>query len=187
MTPPLIGVAVAVLVVCIPSLQHMMLKKGTYAFSAWSAVETCGEACIPLTLLALGGQLSADRHSVASDPVLEYNAEQYVSKKKQNAGILLVLVGRFLVVPVFTCAALIVIYLYVPWLIPLLQSDPVLFLTLAIVSATPPAVNLLTVAQKLGMFETEAARILTCAYILGIFVLSVEVSVFLWLASLIHA
>ncbi|KAJ2880292.1 hypothetical protein FB639_002868, partial [Coemansia asiatica] len=57
MTPPLCSVLVAIFVVCAPSLQHAMLAKGTYAFSVWSAVAICGEACVPLTLLALGGQL----------------------------------------------------------------------------------------------------------------------------------
>ncbi|KAJ2705696.1 hypothetical protein FB645_002186 [Coemansia sp. IMI 203386] len=186
MTPPLCSVLVAVFVVCIPSLQHAMLEKGTYAFSVWSAFDICGEACVPLTLLALGGQLSVDRHA-QTDGHDDGHLVEHVPNEKQNAGVVLVLLGRFLVVPIFSCAVLYGIHQYASWLIPLLRNDPALFLTLAIVSATPPAVNLLTVAQQLGMYETEAARILSTAYFAGIFVLSIEVSVFLWLASLIHA
>ncbi|KAJ1931773.1 hypothetical protein FBU59_006600, partial [Linderina macrospora] len=57
LTPPLMGVLAAVFIVLVPPLQQALLAKGTYAYTLWRAVETCGEACVPLTLLALGGQL----------------------------------------------------------------------------------------------------------------------------------
>ncbi|KAJ1934615.1 hypothetical protein FBU59_005641, partial [Linderina macrospora] len=108
-----------------------------------------------------------------------------VPKRTQELGIMLVMMGRFLVVPTLMCLSLFVVHSLMPVLMPLLQQDPVLFLTLALVSATPPAVNLLTMSQKMGIYENEAARILTYCYIMGIFVLSVEVSIFLWLTSLL--
>ncbi|KAJ2721726.1 hypothetical protein GGI07_003782 [Coemansia sp. Benny D115] len=185
MTPPLCSVVLAVVVVCVPQLQARLLSQGTYTYSVWSAIDVCGQACVPLTLLALGGQLGVDRHAVSAPREAQMEYEP-VGQGVQNKGIVLVLLGRFLVVPAFSCAALIGIYYYVPWLVPVLRTDPVLFLTLAIVSATPPAVNLLTVAQKLGMYESEAARMLSISYVAGLLALSVEVSGFLWLASLIH-
>ncbi|ORX66945.1 hypothetical protein DL89DRAFT_61990 [Linderina pennispora] len=182
MTPPLVAVITAVLVVLVPAVQDMLLAEGTYAFTLWKAIDTCGEACIPLTLLALGGQLYVmeDR-----DAEFETSSSTDVSKRTQEHGIMLVMMGRFLVVPTLMCLSLFIVHMLFPMLMPLLQQDPVLFLTLALVSATPPAVNLLTMSQKMGLYENESARILTYCYIMGIFVLSVEVSVFLWLTSLL--
>ncbi|KAJ2064463.1 hypothetical protein GGI17_000973 [Coemansia sp. S146] len=181
LTPPMCSVLAAVFVVLLPPLQHALLERGTYAFSIWTSIETCGEACIPVTLLALGGQLGIPRDAKPAEA-----SASYVSERKQSLGVVLVLVGRFLVAPVVSCSALLVIYQYAPWLAPLLRSDPALFLTLAIASATPPAISLLTVAQKLGMYENEAANILSWAYAIGVVALAAEVSIFLWLASLMH-
>ncbi|KAJ1956497.1 hypothetical protein EC988_001319 [Linderina pennispora] len=179
LTPPLLGVLAAVFIVLVPPLQQALLAKGTYAYTVWRAVETCGEACVPLTLLALGGQL----HVIGS----EQDESGDVPLRAQTHGIALVMAGRFLVVPILTCAVLFGIHAFVPQAMPLLTSDPVLFLTLALVSATPPAVNLLTMSQKVGLYENESARILTHTYISGIFALSLEVSVFLWLTTTLRA
>ncbi|KAJ2820583.1 hypothetical protein GGI24_004438, partial [Coemansia furcata] len=178
LTPPLCGVLAAIFVVLVPPLQSALLEKGTYAFSVWASIDTCGEACIPITLLALGGQLGIPHNSKPDEAGVGY-----VSERELNLGVVLVLVGRFIVAPVFTCGVLLAIYQHASWLAPLLRSDPALFLTLAIASATPPAISLLTVAQKLGMYETEAARILSWAYAIGVVALAAEVSIFLWLAS----
>ncbi|KAJ2427181.1 hypothetical protein GGF41_001778 [Coemansia sp. RSA 2531] len=64
-----------------------------------------------------------------------------------------------------------------------MADDPVYILTLLILSSTPPAINLITVSQATGKFETEAAQILFYGYVLGIFVMAVEVSGFLWLTN----
>ncbi|KAJ1762824.1 hypothetical protein LPJ62_001475 [Coemansia sp. RSA 2167] len=181
LTPPLIAVMCAVAVVVVSPVQKALLAEGTYVHTLWLAIDTCGDACIPLTLLGLGGQLRLQLtpRTDATGPA--------TSASEQKRGVVLVLVGRFLIVPAVSCAALLAIYVYVPGLVPLLRSDPVLFLTLAIVSATPPAINLMTVAQQMGVYEAEAAAILSCAYAVGVLALSVEVSIFLWLASLIHS
>ncbi|KAI8324001.1 hypothetical protein GQ54DRAFT_240301, partial [Martensiomyces pterosporus] len=153
-TPPLCSIALAILVVLVPPLQQALMRKGTYAFAVWSAIDACGDACIPLTLFSLGGQLRLD----------DGKCEVSVSAEKQAKGVAIVLLGRFVIVPAFTCAALLGVYKYASWMIPLLRGDPGLFLTLAIVSATPPAINLLTVAQNMGVYEDEAAKILSYAY-----------------------
>ncbi|PIA16987.1 hypothetical protein COEREDRAFT_23742, partial [Coemansia reversa NRRL 1564] len=153
LTPPLCGVLAAVEMVLTSPMQQEILEKDTYAHSLWAAVETCGNGSIPLTLLTLGGQLRVRR---VPRPV--------ASASDKKRGVALVLTGRFLIVPLFSCGALLGIYMLVPWLVPLLRSDPVSFLTLSIVSATPPALNLLTVAQTLDVFEADAAMILSYAY-----------------------
>ncbi|KAJ2677126.1 hypothetical protein GGH99_005826 [Coemansia sp. RSA 1285] len=139
------------------------------------------------TLLALGAQLAIKRSPEPQSSQGISTTERYVSERDQNRGIVLVVLGRFVVVPLCCCIVLLSIHRFAPWLVPLLRADPMLFLTLAIVSATPPAVNLLTVAQKVKMYEGESARILSYSYAIGMFVLSVEVSVFLYLASLLSS
>ncbi|KAJ2537591.1 hypothetical protein EV175_006677, partial [Coemansia sp. RSA 1933] len=186
LTPPLCAVVVALMVVLTPPLQQSLLQQGTYTYCLWKAIETCGQACIPATLLALGAQLAIKRKPGSHSSEGVASAEEYqVSEKEQNKGIMLVVLGRFAVVPVCCCAILFAIHSFAPWMVPLLRTDRMLFLTLAIVSATPPALNLLTVAQSLKMYEGESARILSYSYIVGMLVLSVEVSVFLYLASLL--
>ncbi|KAJ2791694.1 hypothetical protein H4R20_006834, partial [Coemansia guatemalensis] len=94
LTPPLCGVLAAVVVVLAPPIQRGLLEKGTYAHSLWAAVDTCGDGCIPLTLVALGGQLRAPHvprpAEAASDP--DYAD---VSAADQKRGVALVLTGRF--------------------------------------------------------------------------------------------
>ncbi|KAJ1663692.1 hypothetical protein IW140_004703 [Coemansia sp. RSA 1813] len=189
LTPPLCAVVVALLVVLAPPLQEALLRQGSYAYCLWTAIDMCGQACIPATLLALGAQLAIKRkpRSQSSDDTSSIEEEHHVSEKEQNRGIMLVVLGRFAVVPACCCGILFAIHSFAPWLVPLLRTDPMLFLTLAIVSATPPAINLLTVAQSLKMYEGESARILSYSYVVGMLVLSVEVSVFLYLASLLSS
>ncbi|KAJ2612214.1 hypothetical protein EV177_003110 [Coemansia sp. RSA 1804] len=187
LTPPLCAVVVALLVVLVPPLQHALLQHGSYTYCVWMAIDTCGQACIPATLLALGAQLAIKRSPEPQSSQGISTTERYVSERDQNRGIVLVVLGRFVVVPLCCCIVLLSIHRFAPWLVPLLRADPMLFLTLAIVSATPPAVNLLTVAQKVKMYEGESARILSYSYAIGMFVLSVEVSVFLYLASLLSS
>ncbi|KAJ2660960.1 hypothetical protein IWW48_002665 [Coemansia sp. RSA 1200] len=187
LTPPLCAVVVALLVVLVPPLQHALLQHGSYTYCVWMAIDTCGQACIPATLLALGAQLAIKRSLEPQSGQGISTTERYVSERDQNRGIVLVVLGRFVVVPLCCCIILLSIHRFAPWLVPLLRADPMLFLTLAIVSATPPAVNLLTVAQSVKMYEGESARILSYSYAIGMFVLSVEVSVFLYLASLLSS
>ncbi|KAJ2346879.1 hypothetical protein GGH92_003411, partial [Coemansia sp. RSA 2673] len=44
LTPPMCSVLAAMFVVLLPPLQRALLEKGTYAFSIWTSIETCGEA-----------------------------------------------------------------------------------------------------------------------------------------------
>ncbi|KAJ2844423.1 hypothetical protein J3B02_004965 [Coemansia erecta] len=108
---------------------------------------------------------------------------QSISIAQQRKGIVMVLVGRFVFVPTMAIALISVLRIFFPQWLPIMVNDPVYILALLILSGTPPAINLITVSQATGKFETEAAQILFYGYILGIFVLAIEVSGFLWLTS----
>ncbi|KAJ2624753.1 hypothetical protein GGI26_001169 [Coemansia sp. RSA 1358] len=191
LTPPLFAVVIALVVVLVPPVQRALLLEGTYTNCLWRAIDACGKACIPATLLALGSQLAIKRDAGQSiDANIGANTNSRVtsvSAEEQGRGIALVVLGRFLVGPACCCSLLLVIHSFAPWLVPLLRTDPMLFLTLSIVSATPPAINLLTVAQKIKTYEGEAARILSYSYVFGMLVLSLEVAIFLHLTFLIHS
>ncbi|KAJ1832740.1 hypothetical protein LPJ73_007972 [Coemansia sp. RSA 2703] len=109
--------------------------------------------------------------------------QQEISLAEQRKGIVMVLVGRFVFVPTLAIALISTLRICFPHWLPIMVNDPVYILTLLILSGTPPAINLITVSQATGKFETEAAQILFYGYILGIFVLAIEVSGFLWLTS----
>lgn len=99
----------------------------------------------------------------------------------------MVLVGRFVFVPTLAVILISSLRIFLPNLLPIMANDPVYILALLILSSTPPAINLITVSQATGKFETEAAQILFYGYILGIFVLAVEVSGYLWLTSVLSS
>ncbi|KAJ1672819.1 hypothetical protein EV182_006434, partial [Spiromyces aspiralis] len=116
-------------------------------------------------------------------PRLTRQATTTVENSVQRRGIFLVLVGRFLFVPAVAVCLLTVLRAHFPRLIPLLSEDPVFMLTLLILATTPSAINLTTVAQVTGKFEQESAIILLYSYLLGIPVLSIIFTFYLWLVS----
>ncbi|PWA00281.1 hypothetical protein BB558_003665 [Smittium angustum] len=122
-----------------------------------------------------------DTNSINSD--LEIENRDYVSNSDQKKGIFIVLFGRFLFVPIFAIIILLYLRSMFPKQAALLVADPVFFFTLLILSATPPAINLITVAQSTGRFENEAGHLLMWSYLLGIFTLSAEVGFFMWLTN----
>ncbi|KAJ2821095.1 hypothetical protein IWW50_004783, partial [Coemansia erecta] len=254
-TPPVYAILAAFVVILIRPLHEELMRESTVLYTLWSAIDMCGDACVPLILISLGGQLgvmaredqgagagrarcvavednqgagagraccvaveedgeasagvtrapsSAQLGDIATVPAImlrtatesggstvqlshEPLAESSMSVREQRRGIILVLVGRFVFVPTLAVTVITTLRLAFPKLVPIMAQDPVYVLTLLILSSTPPAINLITVSQATGKFETEAAQILFYGYVLGIFVLAVEVSGFLWLTSVLSS
>ncbi|KAJ2105938.1 hypothetical protein GGI16_002139 [Coemansia sp. S142-1] len=126
---------------------------------------------------------SATEQNPSHLPIGSFGGDQTISQEEQRRGIILVLVGRFVFVPTLAIILISTLRIFFPHLLPIMADDPVYILTLLILSSTPPAINLITVSQATGKFETEAAQILFYGYVLGIFVMAVEVSGFLWLTN----
>ncbi|KAJ1955771.1 hypothetical protein EC988_001699 [Linderina pennispora] len=255
LTAPVYAIIVAFAVILIEPMHEALMNPDTIWYTVWSAIDMCGDACVPLILISLGGQLglmerekashskatgrSEDLRSLASGyasnasscaelnnlqtispsqatsngavvpsiilrmptstETLEEQTQhrsseqltvhvqdeqpQQISSIEQKRGILLVLTGRFVFVPTMAIILISVLRIFFPQLLPIMVTDPVYILTLLILSATPPAINLITVAQATGKFEAEAAQMLFYGYVLGIFVLAIEVAGFLWLTS----
>ncbi|KAJ1913978.1 hypothetical protein H4219_004978 [Mycoemilia scoparia] len=110
-----------------------------------------------------------------------------VTKRDRTVGIAIILIGRYLVVPTFAVVCLVLTkYLWpASTILEQFSSDPILLLVLLILSACPPAVNLIMITQSLGMMEQESAEILMWSYLSAIFVLAIEMSGFLWLTRVI--
>ncbi|KAJ1834095.1 hypothetical protein LPJ63_002205 [Coemansia sp. RSA 2711] len=239
-TPPVYAIAAAFVVITVQPLHRAVMDPRTVLYTLWSAIDMCGDACVPLILISLGGQLGVmarDKHrrrraadgaddddgsegatrapssaqlgdlATCAVPsiVLRTATESggaalelgraptdplqpiVLPQRQQRRGVALVLAGRFVAVPTLAIALITTLRVAFPGLVPLLAQDPVYVLTLLILSSTPPAINLITVAQATGQFEAEAAQMLFYGYVLGILVLAVEVSGFLWLTSVLAA
>ncbi|KAJ1817849.1 hypothetical protein LPJ60_004628 [Coemansia sp. RSA 2675] len=260
-TPPVYAIVAAFTVIMIEPLHAAFMDPNTVLYTLWSAIDMCGDACVPLILISLGGQLGmmardtalidtkandlerqfdmlrSDSQSLAGQdtpgatrtpsttlldsaamrsptpgnalgqpipsivlrsatdngsspghlrlPIggFDNGGNQTISQEEQRRGIILVLVGRFVFVPTLAIILISTLRIFFPHLLPIMADDPVYILTLLILSSTPPAINLITVSQATGKFETEAAQILFYGYVLGIFVMAVEVSGFLWLTN----
>lgn len=247
-TPPVYAIMAAFIVIMIPSLHESLMDPNHVLYTLWSGIDMCGDACVPLILISLGGQLGvmsrqngggsrknysnpdvsvvdetgeatrtpsathievsgsmpsiilreATENSVSSFSSRQQQQQQRllvngddrqqgISPKEQKLGIVMVLVGRFVFVPTLAVILISSLRIFLPNLLPIMANDPVYILALLILSSTPPAINLITVSQATGKFETEAAQILFYGYILGIFVLAVEVSGYLWLTSVLSS
>ncbi|KAI7833795.1 hypothetical protein BX661DRAFT_222607 [Kickxella alabastrina] len=214
-TPPVYAIVAAFLVITIEPLHRAFMEPNNVLYTLWSAIDMCGDACVPLILISLGGQLgmmarnaaAAAAQQAVKTPDIERHAAgspgstrtPSVAQLAGNyAGSVPSIVVRSatgsgnrntLGTPGFSepeeddnaetaisaaeqrKGVILVLAVYI--------------LTLLILSGTPPAINLITVSQATGKFETEAAEILFYGYILGIFVLAIEVSGFLWLTSVL--
>ncbi|KAJ2709174.1 hypothetical protein H4R19_004385, partial [Coemansia spiralis] len=255
LTPPVYAIVAAFIVIMIQPLHESFMDPDSLLNTLWTAIDMCGDACVPLILISLGGQLGlmaadsrhpplaaaedsqcasvrdgldsddsadevtrapsrtrlADHRQSPSPPAIILRTDtraggssvelsragaagQYtprlraldndtLSARDQHKGVVLVLVGRFVFVPTMAVIVISVLRIWFPTVLPIMAADPVYMLTLLILSGCPPAINLITVSQATGKFETEAAQILFYGYVLGILVLAVEVSGFLWLTS----
>ncbi|KAJ2146103.1 hypothetical protein IW136_000719 [Coemansia sp. RSA 678] len=232
-TPPVYAIVAAFIVIVVRPVHASFMDPQSVLYTLWSAIDMCGDACVPLILISLGGQLGmmarenqpSDRERDESAGVTRAPSSTHLGVatcgqndvpaivlrtatesggstvqlsrtptdmcfdamplRQQRRGVILVLTGRFVFVPTLAVILISTLRIVFPALLPIMSQDPVYILTLLILSSTPPAINLITVSQATGKFETEAAQILFYGYILGIFVLAIEVSGFLWLTNVL--
>ncbi|KAJ1959119.1 hypothetical protein IWQ62_004741, partial [Dispira parvispora] len=88
---------------------------------------------------------------------------------------LLVMASRFVFIP----AIVVPLLLFLRPFIPIANEDPVFLITLFVLCCMPPAVNLITVAQAMGVFEEESAKLLFWIYFLAIPILMILIAIYL--------
>ncbi|OMJ25779.1 putative transporter [Smittium culicis] len=101
-------------------------------------------------------------------------------------GVIVVVLGRFIFMPVITLCFLILLKKYLSNHIPLLANDPVYFFTLLLVASTPPAVNIISIAQANGIYENDSANIMLWSYIIAIVSLSSEIGIYMWVTDILY-
>ncbi|OMJ13823.1 putative transporter [Smittium culicis] len=128
-------------------------------------------------------ELQSRMRQILHDNDSDSDTDSVVLDQDKNKGIFIVLVGRFLVVPISAVLVLVFLIKYFPNKVTLLSSDPVFLFTLLVLSSTPPAINLITVVQSTGLYENDAANLLMWSYLVGIFTISIQAGFFLLLAD----
>ncbi|KAJ2372954.1 hypothetical protein IW150_003863, partial [Coemansia sp. RSA 2607] len=56
-TPPVYAILAAFIVILIDPLHEAVMDPSSVLYTVWSAIDMCGDACVPLILISLGGQL----------------------------------------------------------------------------------------------------------------------------------
>ncbi|OMJ21538.1 putative transporter [Smittium culicis] len=135
------------------------------------------------SMVNFASELQSRMRQISHDNDSDSDTDSIVLDQDKNKGIFIVLVGRFLVVPVFAVLVLVFLIKYFPNKVTLLSTDPVFLFTLLVLSATPPAINLITVVQSTGLYENDAANLLMWSYLVGIFTISIQVGFFLLLTD----
>ncbi|OMJ15295.1 putative transporter [Smittium culicis] len=114
------------------------------------------------------------------------NAGTVKSVLYNNKGVILVVLGRFILLPLIILCFLILLKKYLSSYLPLLASDPVYFFTLLLVTSTPPAVNIISIAQANGVYEDDSANIMLWSYIIAIVSLSSEIGIYMWVTDYLY-
>ncbi|KAJ1918056.1 hypothetical protein H4219_002836 [Mycoemilia scoparia] len=104
-----------------------------------------------------------------------------ICKRDRLIGTIIVMLGRFLVVPLFSIVFFSLLSRLAPSVFQQFVNDPILLLVLFILGSCPPAVNLIMITQSIGLLEDESAEILMWAYLSAIAIMSIEMTGFLWL------
>ncbi|PVU87609.1 hypothetical protein BB561_006256 [Smittium simulii] len=99
----------------------------------------------------------------------------------------IVLAGRFVIVPGVAVVILSVMKKQSLSCTSLVCSDPVFFFSMLLLSATPPAINLITLAQTVGKYEESTAIMLLWGYLVGAVVLSANIGAFMFLTKWIFS
>ncbi|RKP35046.1 auxin efflux carrier, partial [Dimargaris cristalligena] len=164
---PVYAIIAAIIVQFIPWVNDLVMEPSSVFMPIVKAIDISGDASIPVMLLSLGAQLACPS---SNSPGLLSDGSKIT---------MLVMLGRFLLIPLIVVPLLLFLRPY----IPVANDDPVFMITLFVLCCMPPAVNLITVAQAMGVFEDESAKLLFYVYVSAIPILVVLVTIFLTVLS----
>ncbi|KAL0088054.1 auxin efflux carrier [Phycomyces blakesleeanus] len=155
MSPPLYAAFFGLLIGLVPSFKDLMYNRSGFLYPCLTkAIESCGRAAVPLTMVCLGSQLTSIAESQAPT---ETNSKKPVS--------LAILIKMF-IVPLVVIPMVIMFALYGKVLSDV-ATDPCFLCVMILVSCSPTAVNLSQITQVSGMYEEEMLRLLFWSY--GVF------------------
>ncbi|KAI9030793.1 auxin efflux carrier [Phycomyces nitens] len=155
MSPPLYAAFFGLLIGLVPSFKSMMYDQSGFLYPCLTkAIESCGRAAVPLTMVCLGSQLT----SIADS---QRPTESYFKKP-----ISLAILIRMFIIPLLVIPMVILFALY-GGILADVAKDPCFLCVMILVSCSPTAVNLSQITQVSGMYEEEMLRLLFWSY--GVF------------------
>ncbi|PVV02775.1 hypothetical protein BB560_002764 [Smittium megazygosporum] len=129
---------------------------------------------------------SNDKYSSSVHSLYDPNNPDYLTKREERLGIIVVLTGRYLFVPFGSLGVLLLFKDFARSVMRLLADDPVYYFTLLLICSAPPAINLITLVQSAGKYEHQTGRILMYSYVIGMLTISAEVAFFMWFIDRVY-
>jgi predicted permease len=162
-TPPIIGIALGIIIGLVPWLNNTIVSEGAILSPIFSAAKLIAEGTIPCALLIIGGNFIGSM----------------ANKKVSSKIIIGVICARLIIFPL----AVILFFFILKqcgWFAP----ELVFILTIAIIAASPPANNLAVMASVLNhQVENAVAALLFWTYLAAVVTLPVVITITIKLFS----
>lgn len=155
MNPPLWAMLIAMIVASIPALQKTLFENEYIRNSITNAVESCGNAAVPLMLVVLGANL-------ARDATAEVDEEFDPEEEKIGTKLLIASLVSRMVIPTVVLAPILVFT--VKYVNVAILEDPIFVIVCFLISGAPTALQLAQICQINNIFEKTMDKILFQSY-----------------------
>lgn len=158
LNPPLIAMAVALIVASIPALQRLFFSDGTFVKnSVTSAIRQSGAVAVPLILVVLGANLAG------TSSVDDSETPRSDEAKFETRLVVASLISR-MVLPTFIMAPLLAVTAkYIPISI---VGDPIFVIVCFLLAGAPSALQLAQICQLNNVYMGAMTRILFHSYVI---------------------
>ncbi|RKP13800.1 auxin efflux carrier [Piptocephalis cylindrospora] len=184
--PPIIGALLGLVVALVPPLHDLLVPMGAPLHATlFIAIRACGTAAVPLILVCLGAQLTSlsartsrrdegdemtrsgmARADLIPTPTTTSSLSSFPSPypvryPSYSRVLAFVTLARLLLLPALV---LLVTYWTLPY-VGALGKDPMFLMTVLLLGSCPTAINLMTVCQARGCYETPMGKALLAQYL----------------------
>ncbi|KAI9225582.1 MAG: membrane transport protein-domain-containing protein [Piptocephalis tieghemiana] len=185
--PPIIGALLGLTVALITPLHDLLVPVGApLNATLFTAISACGTAAVPLILVCLGAQLTTlsaqnnrrhqgsqnqgDNPSTSIQEVLTPTSTSSLSSFLSPQPVRYPSYSRVLAFVTFSRLLLLpALVLFLTWItLPYtgsLGKDPMFLMTVLLLGSCPTAINLMTVCQARGCYETPMGKVLLAQYL----------------------
>lgn len=191
-SPPFIASVLGLLVLSCSCIKDLLAQPGSFLNATlMTAIKTCGEITVPLTLLCLGAQFAENSKAEKYNNVFLPDIYTFKrSKKLEKRVLIFVVTSRLFILPLLSFALVWMSMVLLTTFSPdsaaaaaATVSDPVFYLTMMILGACPTAVNLMIVCQAEGVFERLMGLNLFWQYVGSILTMTMWSVFAIWMAS----
>jgi auxin efflux carrier family protein len=156
MNPPLWAMLLAFIVASFPALQQALFEGEYLKSSITNAIQSCGNAAVPLMLVVLGANLAHDASAEEDD---EIDPEE----EKIGTKLLIASLIARMVIPTVVLAPVLV--LAVKYINIAIFEDPIFVIVCFLLTGAPTALQLAQICQINNAFEKTMDRILFQSYL----------------------